>query len=104
MNETFKSLPSKNINGGIQYIFKAPNGYGASIVQHQFSYGHEQGLWELAVTKYTSEKDWNICYDTHITSDVLGHLTDEEVESTLEAIKALQPEIERVETNELEYE
>ena len=85
---TFKTLPSNQINDGIQYLSFYPNGYGASIVQHRYSYGHEQGLWELAVIKGT-EEDWNICYDTPITSDVLGHLTEAEVEETLVLIQAL---------------
>lgn len=30
--------------------------YGASVVRHSFSYGHEQGLWELAVIKWNDNK------------------------------------------------
>ena len=85
---TFKTLPSNQINGGIQYLAFYPNGYGASIVKHSFSYGNSQGLWELAVIKGT-EGDWNICYDTHITSDVLGFLSEAEVEETLVSIQNL---------------
>ncbi len=87
--EDFKTLPSKSINGGIQYLAKFPNNYGASIVMHDFSYGGDNGLWELAVIKYESDKVWDICYTTHITSDVLGHLTEEEVMKTLEEISKL---------------
>ena len=84
----FKSLPSKTINGGVQHLTFYPNGYGASIVQHEFSYGSKDGLWELAVIKGNSD-DWNICYDTPITGDVLGYLTEEDVDKTLEEIKSL---------------
>jgi hypothetical protein len=87
-NMDFKTLKSNSLNGGIQYHFKADNGYGASIVQHPFSYGSNLGLWELAVIG----KDGRICYDTPITSDVLGHLTEEDVNSTLEQIAALPSE------------
>ncbi len=39
----FKELQKREINeGGIQYIVKFENNYGASIVQHHFSYGNEQ--------------------------------------------------------------
>jgi hypothetical protein len=86
---TFKTLPNKPINGGIQYLAFYPNGYGASIVQHNFSYGHDQGLWELAVIK-GKEAHWGICYDTPITSDVLGHLSEAEVEDVLLQIEALE--------------
>ncbi len=81
----FKELESNPLNGGIQYHFKADNGYGASIVQHDFSYGGGAGLWELAVIG----KDGSIDYTTPITEDVLGHLTEEEVNSTLEKIAKL---------------
>lgn len=84
----FKSLKSNPLNGGIQYHFKADNGYGASIVKHSFSYGNAEGLWELAVIG----KDGCLCYDTPITSDVLGRLTEEEVNATLVAIAALPSE------------
>ena len=80
----FKSLPSKPIIEGIRYLFKADNGYGASIVQSNYSYGGEQGLWEVAVLK-----DGEICYDTPITNDVLGYLTEDEVNSVLSDIAAL---------------
>jgi len=81
----FKTLKSNPINGGIQYHFKADNGYGASIVKHSFSYGHEDGLWELAVIG----KDGDLCYTTPITSDVLGFLTEKEVNETLVKIAEL---------------
>lgn len=90
----FKTLPSNPCNGGIQYHYKAENGYGASVVQHHFSYGNEDGLWELAVIG----KDGRISYDTPITNDVLGHLTEEEVNSTLVKISELSEEISEEDT------
>ena len=84
----FLGLPSKPINGGIQHIAKFPNGYGASIVKHNFSYGNEQGLWELAVL----DSKGRLCYDTPITSDVLGYLSEEEVNTTLDEIEKLLKE------------
>lgn len=85
----FKELPSNECNGGIQYIFTAPNGYGASIVKHSFSYGGKSGLWELAVLLGDA-----ICYDTPITDDVLGYLSEEDVNETLIKIAALPAETE----------
>ena len=85
---SFKNLPSNQINGGIQYLAFYPNGYGASIVQHEFSYGRNRGLWELAVIKGNVE-EWDICYSTPITSDVLGHLSESEVDELLTKIEAL---------------
>jgi hypothetical protein len=63
---------------GIQKLYKFPNGYGASVVKHKGSYGYAQGLWELAVL-FNGE----LCYDTEITSDVIGHLNDPEVDNIL---------------------
>jgi hypothetical protein len=86
---SFKNLPSKTIHGtGIQYLVFYPNGYGASIVKHRYSYGGDRGLWELAVIK-GNEDEWDICYSTPITSDVDGHLTESEVDELLTKIEAL---------------
>jgi len=48
------------------------------------SYGGKQGLWELAVLK-----NGELCYNTSVTSDVLGHLSDEDVEFHLKEIENL---------------
>ena len=57
-----------------------PNGYGASIIKGDGSYGVE-----LAVI--TTEGP---CYDTEITDDVIGNIENlEELNGYLERIKAL---------------
>lgn len=61
-----------------------PNGYGASVIRSSFSYGGPLGLYELAVLKGN-----NLCYDTPITDDVLGHLTKQDVTRLLGEIEAL---------------
>lgn len=71
---------------GIQYRFEFPNGYGASVIRHEYSYGFEGGLWELAVL-FNDE----FCNDTYITDDVIGYLTEERVEELLIQIKELEP-------------
>ena len=65
------------------------NGYGASIIIGSYSYGGNEGLYEIAVLK-GNKKQWSICYDTPITDDVIGHLKPEEVEETLKQIKELR--------------
>jgi hypothetical protein len=77
--------------GGVQAKHFFPNGYGVSVVRFRGiagggSYGYEEGLYESAVLKGT-EENWHICYDTWITSDVLGHQTVEEVEVLLYEIE-----------------
>ena len=78
-------------NDGTQRLYRFANGYGASVVRHSFSYGNENGLWELAVIVWDgpTEKDFLLCYTTPITDDVIGRLSEEEVETTLNAIEAL---------------
>ena len=62
-----------------------PNGYGVSVICHEFSYG-----LELAVLKGTEESA-EICYDTPITNDVCGHLTLDQLHEIKEQVKALPP-------------
>lgn len=70
---------------GVQYIFSFANGYGASVIKHRGSYGYKNDLWELAVL----DSDGELTYDTPITNDVIGHLTDEEVRDILTKIREL---------------
>ena len=58
----------------IQYIYRFPNGYGASVVKFSTSEGHTLDLWELAVTTWSDDGD-HLNYSTPITDDVLGNLT-----------------------------
>lgn len=75
--------------GGIQYLFKFENNFGASVVKHSVSYGHEEDLWELAVIEYCRSGEWYLTYDTDITDDVIGCLTDEDVRELLNKISKL---------------
>ena len=75
--------------GGIQYRFKFKNNFGASVIKHTGSYGHERDLWELAVIRYYRDNEWYITYDTDITYDVIGYINDEEVRELLRRISEL---------------
>lgn len=82
----------RSVNGGVQKIFVFPNGYGASVIRHPFSYGGADDLWELAVVKFEDPSNphrFRLTYDTPITDDVIGHLSDMEVEILLDRIKLL---------------
>ena len=61
------------------------NGYGASVVKHEFSYGGKDGLYELAVL----DKDGKLTYDTPITNDVIGYLREQDVTDVMEKIQQL---------------
>ncbi len=76
-NEYF--LEVKEHIGGWRLKYQFPNGYGASIVYNNISYG-----LECAVLK-----DGYLCYDTPITNDVLGYLTVAELVKALHNIKEL---------------
>lgn len=74
------------------YIFKFDNGYGASVVKSPYSYGGDRDLWELAVIEFVDGDKWEITYDTSITNDVIGYLTDEAVRYYLREIYKLYNE------------
>jgi hypothetical protein len=71
---------------GVQCIVQYPNGYGASVVKGEHTYGGRDGLYELAVFG----KDGQITYNTPVTDDVLGYLTENDVEKILIDIKNLE--------------
>ena len=82
MSHTYKSA---EVHGGTQRKYRFANGYGASVVRHEYSYGGSAGLWELAVL----DRDGKLTYATPITGDVVGYLTEAEVEAYLDRIAAL---------------
>ena len=69
---------------GTQDLYKFKNGYTASVIQTPYSYGSNQGLFELAVM-YNGD----LVYDTPITNDVIGYLTPEAVQGILQEISEL---------------
>jgi hypothetical protein len=86
--KTFKDLEFKELDSfynGVQCRIQFDNGYGASVVKHDYSYGGKDGLYELAVLKSD-----NICYDTPVTSDVEGYLSEDEVTELLKQIQELK--------------
>lgn len=73
---------------GRQFVFRCENDYGASVVMNRVSYGHEDGLWELGVIKFDRD-EWHLDYDTPITNDVIGYLTEKDVKRLLIEISKL---------------
>jgi len=66
------------------------NGYGVSVISNEFSYGGRDGLYEIAIL-IGEEDDYALCYDTPITSDVLGYLTLEQSTQIIELVQKLPP-------------
>ncbi len=83
----FKDLEFKEhpINGGVVSRIVFENGYGASVVRHEYSYGGKAGLYELAVLDSNGE----LTYDTPVTNDVIGHLRPEDVTDVMLVIQKL---------------
>jgi hypothetical protein len=88
--KTFKDLNFKPhpYGGGMQAEIKFGNGFGASIIRREGSYGYDDGLWELAVKNSSGSLD----YSTPVTDDVLGYLTEDDVTTAMQQIENLLPE------------
>ena len=70
---------------GVMSRIEFENGYGASVVKGEYTYGGKDGLYELAVL----DSNGNLIYDTSITDDVIGYLTQQEVTDLMEQIQKL---------------
>ncbi len=69
---------------GWQKIFEFPNGYGASVVVHDFSYGLEIALLDAGQ---------NIIQHPEITDDVAGFLNVDSANGLLEKIAKLPKKV-----------
>jgi len=96
-NPLFRDCASyKSMHGGSQRLYWYPNGMGASVVRHKFSYGGDSQLYELATVSYRktdgkfSETFTIVQVPEVIEEDeVIGWLTEDQVEELLAKIKAL---------------
>lgn len=82
-------IKENKVYNGIQKVYRFQNNFGASVIQHDLSYGHEDNLWELGVVSFVGDL-MNLNYETPITDNVIGNLEWEEVEELLEKIKQLE--------------
>jgi len=80
-----QKLENTEMPKGVKFTILFYNGYGASIVQNEYSYGGTEGLWELAVV----DSNGDLIYDTPVTSDVIGHVPEDEIITYLKQINAL---------------
>ena len=72
--------------GNDQWCYRFDNGYGASVVRGPYTYGGPEGFFEVAVTHDPGD---HLCYQTPVTSDVIGWLDEGAVLTTLDAIRDL---------------
>lgn len=92
VSEKFKNnLVDQRQRHGVPYqaTYRFDNDFGASVIRGPHSYGGSEGLFELAIVKWSND-DWAITYDTPITNDVLGWLSEEDVDKTLLEISKLE--------------
>lgn len=87
---------------GPQIIIRFPNNYGASIIKFEGYFGGQfislfesigKGMVELAVIEFygPGDDDWELCYDTPITSDITSYLNKEKCIEILNNIGNLPP-------------
>lgn len=69
---------------GERTVYQFPNGYGASVITGSMFYTDGERPYELAVLV-----NGDLCYDTEITDDVIGHLDEIDVLGLLNRIKSL---------------
>lgn len=85
----YRHTPLPRMHGD-QWEFRFSNGYGASVIRHDGSYGGKSGLFELAVLDAWN----NVTTDTSVTGDVIGWLSVDAVKAHLLQIAALRPSVE----------
>jgi hypothetical protein len=71
--------------GGVMSRIQFENGFGASVVKTDYTYGGKDGLYELAVL----DSDGNLTYATSVTDDVIGYLRPEDVTDVMAKIQQL---------------
>ena len=89
--KTFEDLEFEQLNDAPYMVGKKSrmhfdNGFGVSVVSHTHSYGGRDGLYEVAVL----DKDGVLTYETPVTSDVIGYLSEEDVTDVMKQIQELK--------------
>lgn len=88
--KTFKDLEFEQINDAPFMVGKKSrmhfdNGFGVSVVSHTYSYGGKRGLYEIAVL----DKNGELTYDTPVTNDVIGNLSETGVTNIMKEVQEL---------------
>lgn len=83
-NPALKELYEQGKND-IQCRMYFDNGFGVSIIRGHLTYGGDKGLYELAIMSSDG-----LQYNTAITEDVMGYLTEKEVEQIVYSVQCLE--------------
>jgi len=78
---------------GKQGLLFFENGYGVSVVRFKLSFGYgsytnNEDEWELAIL-IGKEDEFELAYNTNITDDVMGYLTESEVTNVMKQVQEL---------------
>ena len=89
--KTFEDLEFEQLNDAPYMVGKKSrmhfdNGFGVSVVSHTHSYGGRDGLYEVAVL----DKDGVLTYETPVTSDIIGYLSEEDVTDVMKQVQELK--------------
>jgi hypothetical protein len=89
--KTFEDLEFEQLNDAPYMVGKKSrmhfdNGFGVSVVSHTHSYGGRDGLYEVAVL----DKDGLLTYETPVTSDVIGYLSEQDVTDVMKQVQELK--------------
>ena len=86
--KTIHLIETRKVNGGIQKIYKFPNGYGASVIKHKGSYGYDLDKWEIAPLGQQDEFIGQSVFEWY--DDVQGYLNDPQVDRILKQISLIE--------------
>jgi hypothetical protein len=94
--KTFQDLKFRDhlAGEGKQGLAFFENGYGVSVIRFRSPFGYgsctsDETEWELAVI-IGDESNYSITYNTDITSDVIGHLSEDEVSDIMNRVQGLE--------------
>lgn len=73
-----------------QALMFFPNGYGVSVLLGKRFYSNGINTYELAVLR-GNEDLHKLDYTTHVTDDVLGYITEDEVTQAMIEVQRLDP-------------
>lgn len=82
----FDDINFKPYMSGVHGKVIFDNGYGVSVIKHEYSYGGPQGFYELAVIN----DEGDVIYDTPVTDDVIGWLTPKDITELMIQVQDLK--------------
>ena len=84
----FEDISETSLSGNKRAILFFKNGYGISVLWMP----HDTHSHEVAVLKGV-DSEWDICYDTPVTSDVIGCGNTAEIDEVMRKIQELDDDV-----------